>query len=253
MKAASRPVSRSKAARRGSASRLSVTALLLVVLRIWIGAAVTSAITTAATAASVASLLLIPPTLSGIALGRVATRCAAVALRRTVSAAATADGLRRLPDLGTPPWWDVGTSARRITTTIPAWAAGVCRSTGSTASALAELGHEVGVFRVELLVAERRTGTAAAASHRRSGHGHAVRVATGRAIACHVAGGAAETADDVGGEVALLRAVVLAMAEPAAVLANLVFVVAEGTVKCGKFAKLVPLVVVLALRGRSSL
>jgi hypothetical protein len=63
----------------------------------------------------------------------------------------------------------------------------------------------------------------------------------------------ADTTDDVGGEVLGVRAVVLAVANFAAVLASLVFIVAEGTVECGEFTQLVALELVLTLRDGGSL
>lgn len=58
---------------------------------------------------------------------------------------------------------------------------------------------------------------------------------------------AADSADDAGRVVGLVRAVVLAVANATAVLAGLVLVVTEGTVQSGELAKLVPLERVLAL------
>ena len=72
-------------------------------------------------------------------------------------------------------------------------------------------------------------------------------------VASHVTSTAADATDDVGGEVALLGAVVLAMTDAAAVLANLVLVVAKSTVEGGELAQLVTLVVVLTLGSRSCL
>jgi hypothetical protein len=63
----------------------------------------------------------------------------------------------------------------------------------------------------------------------------------------------ADTADNTGGEVFGVRAVVLAVADLAAVLAGLVFVVTESTVERGELAQLVPLELVLAFGNRSSL
>ncbi len=67
-----------------------------------------------------------------------------------------------------------------------------------------------------------------------------------------MAGVAADAADDVRRVVLLLGAVVLAMSDLAAVLARLVFVVAECSVQGSKLTKLVPLELVLAFGdGRS--
>jgi hypothetical protein len=62
-----------------------------------------------------------------------------------------------------------------------------------------------------------------------------------------------DAADDTGGEVFGVRAVVLAVTDFAAVLTGLVFVVTECTVERGKLAQLVTLELVLAFRDRSSL
>lgn len=67
------------------------------------------------------------------------------------------------------------------------------------------------------------------------------------AVACHVSGASADTADDVRCKVTLLRTVVLAVTYSTTVLANLVFIVAESTVQGGKLAQLITFVVVLAL------
>lgn len=55
-------------------------------------------------------------------------------------------------------------------------------------------------------------------------------------------------ANNVGSIVALFRAVVLAMTETTAVLANLVFIVSESSVECGQFAQLVLFENILAFR-----
>lgn len=63
---------------------------------------------------------------------------------------------------------------------------------------------------------------------------------------------ATDTADDAGGEVALLRTVVLAVSNLTTVLTSLVFVVSERTVECGKFTKLIALQLILTFGdGRS--
>lgn len=68
-----------------------------------------------------------------------------------------------------------------------------------------------------------------------------------------MAGIATDATDDVGGEVALLWAVVLAVTDLATVLTSLVFVVAQRTVERSKFAKLVALELVLTFGDGSSL
>jgi hypothetical protein len=64
---------------------------------------------------------------------------------------------------------------------------------------------------------------------------------------------ATDTANDVGSEILGVRAVILAMANFAAVLASLVLVVTKGTVEGGKFTQLVSLELVLALGDGGSL
>jgi len=59
---------------------------------------------------------------------------------------------------------------------------------------------------------------------------------------------ATHAANDVSSEVTLLRAVVFAVADATTILANLIFVVTKRTVERCQFAKLVALVVILALR-----
>lgn len=74
-----------------------------------------------------------------------------------------------------------------------------------------------------------------------------------RAVTSHVTGVAADTADDASGEVLLLGAVILAMANLAAILACLVLIVTKCTVESCKLTKLVALQLVLAFRNRGSL
>lgn len=62
-----------------------------------------------------------------------------------------------------------------------------------------------------------------------------------------------DTADDACREVLSVRAVVLAVADLAAVLAGLVLVVTEGTVERGELAQLVALELILTFGNRSSL
>jgi hypothetical protein len=64
---------------------------------------------------------------------------------------------------------------------------------------------------------------------------------------------AANTTNDVSSEVPLLRTVVFAMTHTATILADLVFVIAEGTVKSCEFAKLISFMIVLAFWSRCSL
>jgi len=68
-----------------------------------------------------------------------------------------------------------------------------------------------------------------------------------------VAGIAAHTTDDVGGVVASLWAVVLAVTDLTAVLACLVFVITEGTVERSKLAELVAFQLILTFWDGGSL
>ena len=68
-----------------------------------------------------------------------------------------------------------------------------------------------------------------------------------------MAGVTADTADNVGRIILLLGTVVLAMTDLTAVLASLVFIVAESSVKRSKFTQLVALELVLAFGDRGSL
>jgi hypothetical protein len=63
----------------------------------------------------------------------------------------------------------------------------------------------------------------------------------------------ADTTDDAGGEVLLLRAVILSVTDLAAVLASLVLVVTKCTVEGGELTELVALEFVLAFRNGGSL
>ncbi len=73
------------------------------------------------------------------------------------------------------------------------------------------------------------------------------------AVSSHVACVTTDTTDDVGCEVALFWAVVLSVTNLTAILASLILVVSEGTVKCCKLTKLVSLELVLAFGNGGSL
>ena len=62
-----------------------------------------------------------------------------------------------------------------------------------------------------------------------------------------------DTANDVRCKVTLFGTVVFTVADSTAVLADLVFIVSEGTVERCQLPQLVSLVIVLAFRGRGSL
>lgn len=74
-----------------------------------------------------------------------------------------------------------------------------------------------------------------------------------RTIARHVASLTTHTTDDVGRVALLIRTVVLAVTDLAAVLADLVLVITKGTVQRSEFAKLIALQLVLSFRDRGSL
>jgi hypothetical protein len=73
------------------------------------------------------------------------------------------------------------------------------------------------------------------------------------AVTSHVTSIAADATDDVGSVVLLFRAVPLAMANLATILASLVLIITEGSVQRRKLAELVALELVLALGNGSSL
>jgi hypothetical protein len=72
-------------------------------------------------------------------------------------------------------------------------------------------------------------------------------------VTSHVPSLTADAADDAGSEVLLLRAIILAMADLAAVLAGLILIVAKSTVEGGKLAELIALELVLAFGDGGSL
>ena len=80
-----------------------------------------------------------------------------------------------------------------------------------------------------------------------------VRIPVDLTISSHMSCATADTADDVGGEVTLLRAVVLAVTDTTAILADLIFVITKSTIKSGKFTELVTLVIVLTFGSRCGL
>ena len=63
----------------------------------------------------------------------------------------------------------------------------------------------------------------------------------------------AEATNNVGGEITLFGAVVLAMTTVPTVLADLIFIVAQGPVESSQFTKLITFVVILAFGGRGGL
>jgi hypothetical protein len=63
----------------------------------------------------------------------------------------------------------------------------------------------------------------------------------------------ADTTDNVCGKVALFRAIIFTMANATAILADLIFVVAKGSVEGGQFTELIPLMIVLSFGRRRCL
>lgn len=107
-----------------------------------------------------------------------------------------------------------------------------CKGVSACRSTLQQSGKKGPTY---LVLAVHGIASAAAANPAaRAAHGTIVAPASAplsvRAITRHVAGIAADTADDVGGVVLLLGAIVLAVPNLAAVLARLVLVVTEGSV-----------------------
>ena len=82
---------------------------------------------------------------------------------------------------------------------------------------------------------------------------NSVRIPVNSAITSHVPSTPTDTTDDVRCEVTLFWAVILAVTNTPTILANLILVVSERSVKSCKLAQLVSLVIVLALGCRSSL
>lgn len=72
-------------------------------------------------------------------------------------------------------------------------------------------------------------------------------------VSSHVTCATADAADDVGREITLLGAVILAMTNATTVLAYLVFVITERAIQRSKLAKLVTFMVVLTFGSRCSL
>lgn len=142
----------------------------------------------------------------------------------------------RLPHLGTAPRWNIGPStAEFVRCATKAGPAAV----SATASGFAQLCHEGRIFSVEVGLSKLA--------------GRSVRVRLDSTVTRHMPSAAANAADDVGGEVALLWTVIFAMTESSAVLADLILVVTQGTVQRREFTKLVALVIVLTFRGGSGL
>jgi len=68
-----------------------------------------------------------------------------------------------------------------------------------------------------------------------------------------VPGAPADTADDVSSEVALLGTLILPVTDVAAILADLILIVSEGSIEGSKFAELIAFVIVLAFGCGSGL
>ena len=156
-----------------------------------------------------------------------------------------------LPHLRSPPWWDVGSTCCDVVTCTPSTprtATCISRSLRS----LSQLRHEVSELGVKSALHQgvRRWLWSTVTT---TTVGCSVRVLVDGTVTSHVPSTTTHTTNDVSGEVTLFGAVVFAMADTTAVLADLVLVITQSTVEGGEFTKLVPLVVVLSLGGRSSL
>lgn len=146
-----------------------------------------------------------------------------------------------LPDLGTAPRGDVGSSTCDVVSA--AWARPRPATRGSSCT-LSQLCHQVRVLRIE---------TTFDHGGRWSCHGRRVGVLVHSTITSHVPSTAANTTDNISSEIALFRAVVFAMSDTATVLANLVLIIAQSTVESRKFTELVTLVIILTFWSRCSL
>jgi lipopolysaccharide export LptBFGC system permease protein LptF len=68
-----------------------------------------------------------------------------------------------------------------------------------------------------------------------------------------MSGAPANTTDDISSKVALLRALILPVADVTTILTNLVFIVSKGSIESSKFAKLIAFVIILAFWRGSGL
>lgn len=68
-----------------------------------------------------------------------------------------------------------------------------------------------------------------------------------------MSGAPADTTDDISSEVALLRALILPVADVTTILTNLVLIISKGSIESGKFAKLIAFVIILAFWRGSGL
>lgn len=115
----------------------------------------------------------------------------------------------------------------------------IARFAGHVA-ALAKLGHQRGILRVEGFVASgwRRIGSTEGSWTTKSvGRAEAIWVTTSRrTIASHVARIAADATNNIGRVVPLLGTIVLAVSNPTTILANLVLIIAQRPIQSGEFA-----------------
>lgn len=112
-------------------------------------------------------------------------------------------------------------------------------------AATAELIHEFLVLVVRRISSNSSTW--------RSGIAPVLATSAVRAVASHMSSITTHATDDVGGEIALLWTVVLAVADLAAVLACLILIVSKGAVQGSEFAELIALKFVLAFWDGGSL
>ncbi|KZT07717.1 uncharacterized protein LAESUDRAFT_103512 [Laetiporus sulphureus 93-53] len=140
-------------------------------------------------------------------------------LRWAIAAAALlGNHVAALPDFRTAPWRDVRTTRGNVVSCRPSpWR----RSTTPTwtFTSLPKLRHQAGIFGVEPALHNRRRSAK-----------DGVRIPVNSAIPGHVTSTSADTTDDIGCEVTLLRTVVLPVTDTAAILADLVLVIAQRSV-----------------------
>lgn len=221
---------------RGSTGLLSVLILVVlciigrIILRLWV------VTLSASGGGGTIALLSIGLTAAAVASAAV-TRCTIT--RRTVAIG----GLLGCGDVALPYFWsspgrNIGPACGNVMSCGPWFRAVSARPF----TAFPKLGHQASVFGVE-------------ATFQRRGRGilDSVRIPVNCTVTSHMTGATTDTADNVRCEITLLGTVVLAVTNAAAVLANLVLVIAKRTVKRGEFTELIALVVILPFGSRSSL
>jgi len=136
-------------------------------------------------------------------------------------------------------------SAVTTSSTTTVAVAGTGFDTGRGSGTAAEFLHELLVLAVDGVALTK----ACRAGRRTTPVLAALAVGT---IASHMTCVTADTTDDGGSVVALLRAIVFPVTDLTAVLTSLVLVITQSTIECSKLSKLITLQLVLALRDGSS-